>query len=161
MPSLASLEVRVAFVTLTASMAYALAGCTTPTLESTVEVPDQYVAAKQSEARPEVAWWKNFHDPVLSELIDRAAVENRDVKLAAERLRAARAGAVISRSRLMPSISGVAGYSDQRTGYEGPVTEKIPDTRAGTGGLAVAWEIDLAGGLRAGARAGESDALAA
>ena len=61
----------------------------------------------------------------------------------------------------MPSISGVAGYSEQRTGYEGPVTEKVPDSKAGTGGLAVSWEIDLAGGLRAGARAAEADALAA
>ncbi len=160
-PSLASPEVRAAIVALTASMVCALAGCTTPTLEAKVEVPNRYAAAAQFETRPEVSWWQNFHDPVLSELIVRAAIENRDVKLAAERLRAARAGAVISRSWLMPSISGVAGYSEQRTGYEGPVTEKVPDSKAGTGGLAVSWEIDLAGGLRAGARAAEADALAA
>ena len=157
----ARFEVRATVVTLTASVVCALAGCTTPTLESKVDVPDRYVAAQQSETGLEVAWWTSFHDPVLSDLILRAAVENRDVKLAAERLRAARAGAVISRSWLMPSISGVAGYSEQQTGYEGPVTEKIPDTRAGTGGLGVSWEVDLAGGLRAGAKAAQADALAA
>jgi multidrug efflux system outer membrane protein len=160
-PPLASLDVRAAVVTLTASLVCALAGCTTPTLESTVEVPAQYAAAPLSETRPEVAWWDSFGDPVLSDLIVRAAVENRDVKVAAERLRAARAGAVISRSWLMPSISGVVGASDQRTGYEGPITVKIPDTKATTGGLGVSWELDLAGGLRAGARAAEADALAA
>ena len=160
-PSLAGLEVRVAVVTLAASMVFALAGCTTPTLESRVEVPVRYAAAPQSETGPEVAWWDSFGDPVLSDLIVRAAIENRDVKVAVERLRAARAGAVISRSWLLPSIGGVATYLDQRTGYEGPVTLQVPDTKVGTGGLAVAWEIDLAGGLRAGARAAEADALAA
>lgn len=148
-------------VTLTASLVCILAGCATPTLESSVEMPGRYAAALQPESGPEVAWWESYNDPVLTELIRRAARENRDVRVAAERLRAARAGADISRSWLIPSISGVAGYSEQTTGYEGPVTEKIPDTKAGTGGLAVSWEIDLAGGLRAGARAAEADALAA
>ena len=159
-PSLASLEVRAAVVTLTASMVCALAGCATPTLESSVEVPNQYAAAPQSETGPEVAWWENFQDPVLSDLIRRAAVENRDVKVAAERLRAARAGAAISRSWLFPSISGVAGYNEQGNGYDWPVTREVPDTRAGGAGLDVSWEIDLAGGLRAGAKAAEADALA-
>jgi multidrug efflux system outer membrane protein len=153
--------VRAAVVTLTASLVFALAGCATPTLESTVEVPDQYAAAPQSETGPEVAWWENFHDPVLADLILRAARENRDVRIAAERLRAARAGATISRSWLMPSISGVAGYNHQETGYDWPITEKVPDTKAGGAGLDVSWEVDLAGGLRAGARAAEAYALAA
>ena len=160
-PSLASLEVRAAAVTLTASIVCALAGCATPTLESTVEVPNQYAAAPQSETGPEVAWWEGYHDPVLSELIRRAAIENRDVRMAAERLRAARAGAAVSRSWLMPSISGVAGYNQQGTGYDWPITERVPDTKAGGAGLNVSWELDLAGGLRAGAKAAEADALAA
>ena len=112
----AGLDVRAAFVTLTASMVCALAGCATPTLESSVEVPNQYAAAPQSETGPEVAWWENFQDPVLSDLIRRAAVENRDVKVAAERLRAARAGAKISRSWLFPSIGVHGAGFDHRTG---------------------------------------------
>jgi NodT family efflux transporter outer membrane factor (OMF) lipoprotein len=152
---------RAAFVTLTASMVCVLAGCATPVLESSVEVPDQYATASQSETGPEVAWWENFQDPVLSDLIRRAAVENRDVKVAAERLRAARAGATISRSWLFPSIGGVAGYNEQGTGYDWPVTERVPDTKAGGAGLDVSWELDLAGGLRAGAKAAAADALAA
>ena len=142
-------------------MVCALAGCATPNLESTVAVPTQYAAAPQTENGPEVEWWQGYHDPVLSELIRRAAIENRDVKMAAERLRAARAGAVINRSWLMPSIGGVAGYNEQKTGYDWPITEKVPDSKAGGAGLDVSWEIDLAGGLRAGAKAAEADALAA
>ena len=158
--SLASPEVRAVFVTLTASIVFVLAGCATPTLESSVAVPNQYAAAPQSETGPEAAWWENFQDPVLADLIRRAAVENRDVKVAAERLRAARAGAKISRSWLFPSISGIAGYNEQGTGYDWPLTERVPDTKAGGAGLDVSWEIDLAGGLRAGAKAAEAEALA-
>jgi NodT family efflux transporter outer membrane factor (OMF) lipoprotein len=142
-------------------MVCALAGCATPTLEPAVAVPAQFVASPVVGDEPEAAWWENFGDPVLSDLILRAAIENRDVRMAAERLRAARAGAAISRSWLFPSINGIAGYNEQRTGYDWPVTERVPDTKAGGAGLGVSWEIDLAGGLSAGARAAEADALAA
>jgi multidrug efflux system outer membrane protein len=152
--------VQAAVLALVASMVSALAGCTTPTLESTVAVPDQYAAAGHSLNGPEIAWWEGYQDPVLTELIRRAALENRQVRMAAERLRAARAGAVISRSWLLPSISGVGGYNQQGTGYDWPITERVPDTQAVGGGLEVSWEIDLAGGLTAGARAAEADALA-
>ena len=108
-PSLASFEVRAAVVTLTASMVCALAGCATPTLEPAVEVPAQFSESPVVGAEPEAAWWESYQDPVLSDLIVRAARENRDVRIAAERLRAARAGAAASRSWLFPSISGVAG----------------------------------------------------
>ena len=159
-PSLAGFEVRAAVVTLAASMMCALAGCATPTLEPAVEVPAQFSESPLVGAEPEAAWWESYQDPVLSELIVRAARENRDVRIAAERLRAARAGAAVSRSWLLPSISGVAGYNEQRTGYDWPVTERVPDTKAGGAGVDVSWEIDLAGGLRAGAKAAEADALA-
>ena len=129
-PSLASLEVRAAVVTLTAAMVCALAGCKTPTLESTVEVPGRFAESPVVGAEPEAAWWENFHDPVLSDLIVRAARENRDVRIAAERVRAARAGATISRSWLMPSISGVAGAADLNTGYGFPVNQRLPDVQS-------------------------------
>ena len=54
--------------------------------------------AAESEVEPEAAWWQSYGDPVLTDLIRRAARENRDVKIAAECVRAARAGATISRS---------------------------------------------------------------
>ena len=92
---------------LAASLAIGLAGCSTPVLQPSVEVPAQFAAAPASENEPEVAWWESYGDPVLTDLIRRAAHENRDVKIAAARVRAARAGATISRSWLMPSISAV------------------------------------------------------
>jgi NodT family efflux transporter outer membrane factor (OMF) lipoprotein len=152
---------RAAVAMLSAALATLAGGCATPNLGSTVAVPDRYVAAPLADTGPEIAWWENYSDPVLTGLIRRAAVENRDVRMAAERLRAARAGADISRSWLMPSINATAGYNEQRSGYDWPITERVPDTQARGAGLGVSWEIDLAGGLRAGARAAEADALAA
>jgi len=129
-------------------------------LKSTVEVPDQFAMAATSGAAPEVAWWERYGDPVLSELIQRAARENRDVKIAKERVRAARAGETISRSWLLPSFGAMASGSEQRTNYEGAARQAVPDTKGASGGVSASWEIDLSGRLRAGAAAAAADTKA-
>ena len=145
---------------LAASLAIGLAGCSTPVLKSSVEVPAQFAAAPASEKEPEVAWWESYGDPVLSDLIRRAASENRDVKIAAARVRAARAGATVSRSWLLPSISAVGAGLHANTGYDAVKRQAIPDADLWGGGIGVSWEIDISGRLRAGATAAEADALA-
>lgn len=143
-----------------ALLAFALTGCATPVVQPSVDVPKRFATAPTSDEEPEVAWWQSFNDPVLSDLIGRAARENRDVKMAAERVRAARAGEVISRSWLLPSIfAGVAGV-DQRTNYSSLIRQNLPDAKAVGGGVDVFWEADLSGRLRAGARAAAADTIA-
>src|SRR5271166_1392831 len=101
---------------LAAALSCALVSCATPVLHPSVEAPGQFAATPASNDEPEAAWWEGFGDPVLSDLVRRAAHENRDIKIAAERVRAARAGETISRSWLLPSI-GVSGSGfDHRTG---------------------------------------------
>ena len=129
-------------------------------LDSTVAVPDQFAAAPPSETAPEVAWWERYDDPVLSDLIRRAAGENRDIKIATERVRAARAGETISRSGLLPNISAVGSHGDQRTDYTGRAQAAVPDMENASGGLSVSWEVDLSGRLRAGAAAAAADRIA-
>jgi NodT family efflux transporter outer membrane factor (OMF) lipoprotein len=142
----------------------ALAGCATPVLKPAVEVPDRFAAATAAADPSEIAWWEGFKDPVLSDLIRRAAEQNRDVKMAAERVRAARASGTISRSWLFPSV-GIRGAGfDHRTGYGSDISQKVPeaaDTKGWQAGLEVAWEIDIAGRLRAGAAAAAAETLAA
>src|SRR6478736_5224402 len=77
---------RMAAATLSFSITLALTGCSTPMLHSTVDVPDHFteVGADEAAGQPEVAWWKSYGDPVLTGLIERAARENRDVRIAAE-----------------------------------------------------------------------------
>jgi outer membrane protein, multidrug efflux system len=135
-------------------LAVLIAGCGTPVLRSEVDVPGQFAAADtESEAAPEVAWWDRFGDPVLTDLIQRAARENRDVKIAAERVRAARAGETIRRSALLPNLGAtISGTDNDPNG--------APSSKSSSAGLGVSWEIDVAGGLRAGASAATYERIA-
>jgi multidrug efflux system outer membrane protein len=148
-------------VALAMSCATFLAGCSTPVLQPKVEVPERFAGADSAAvADPEVAWWESYNDPVLTKLIQRAAQENRDVRIAAERVRAARAGARISRSWLYPSISAAGDVRHQGSGYDAAKRQAYPDMDVAVGGIGISWEIDLSGRLRAGATAAEADALA-
>jgi multidrug efflux system outer membrane protein len=162
-PATASIPFRHLRV-LSAALALALAGCATPVLKPSVDVPDRFVAAPASVSEPEVAWWESYGDPVLSNLVRRAAQQNRDVKIAAERVRAARSGETISRSWLYPSIGIQAAGSYQRTGYDSATKQAVAaaaDSKSWQGGLEVSWEVDIAGRLRAGAAAAAADTRAA
>jgi len=148
---------------LAASLALALAGCATPVLKPSLDVPDRFAAATAAAEEPEVAWWESFHDPVLATLIRRAAYENRDVKIAAERLRAARAGETVSRSWLFPTVGAGAFGFNHKTTYDSVLKNFVPeaaDTRAAQGAIGVSWEVDLFGRLRAGAAAAAADTVA-
>ena len=145
-------SLRAVAAVLTAALA--LGGCKTPVAKPSVQVPGQFAAATSSESEPEAAWWEGFGDPVLSDLIRRAAYENRDVKIAAERVRAARAGQTISRSWLLPSVSVGGGAVDRRTSYGAPITNTIPDVKGAGAGADVSWEVDLSGRLRGGGSGG-------
>ena len=92
----------------------------TPVLHSSVDVPSGYAAAAPTETEPEVAWWEGYGDPVLSDLIRRAARENRDVKIAAAARQAARAGVTISRSALLPNV----GATGRRPALQQPATAR-------------------------------------
>ncbi|MFW0755304.1 efflux transporter outer membrane subunit [Pseudomonas sp. H11T01] len=148
-------------VALVASFALALAGCSTPVVKPSVDLPSNFAASTASEMEPEAAWWEVYHDPALTDLVRRAARENRDVKIAAERLRAARAGETVSRSWLLPSVGASASGSDRSSGYNSATKQAYPDTKTTSVGLDVSWELDLSGRLRAGAAAADADALAA
>jgi len=150
--------------TLAAMLAFGLVGCATPVLKPSVDVPPRFAAAATTDAEVEAAWWDSYGDPVLSDLVRRAAHENRDVKIAAERVRAARSGETISRSWLFPSVGIHGAGFDHRTGYDSSTRQTNPEaanTKGWQGGLEVSWEIDIAGRLRAGAAASAADTRAA
>jgi multidrug efflux system outer membrane protein len=152
---------RIIAATVAASLALGLTGCSTPKLKSSVEVPNRYASAEATTTEPEIAWWDTFGDPVLSDLVRRAARENRDVKIAAERVRAARAGETISRSLLFPSIGASAVGVKQDSGYSSFVRQAVPDAKVASGAVDVSWEVDLSGRLRAGATAAAAETRAA
>ncbi len=91
-------------------------------------------------------WWKEFDDPVLDELIDRARVNNRDVRQAEARLREARAQRGIARAGLMPTIS--ASRSANRSKASEEVNPLSKTGNVFSVGLDASWELDLFGGKR-------------
>lgn len=107
------------------------------------------------------AWWARYADPTLTALVDEALSANQDVAIALQRVIQARAGSDAQGSRLWPTVGLQASASRSDSGLPAPVKQGLPDTRALRAGLEVAWEIDLAGGVRAARDAAQADASAA
>jgi NodT family efflux transporter outer membrane factor (OMF) lipoprotein len=141
------------------SVALVGGGCATPVLHPSIDVPGRFAQAAPQE-EPEAAWWDSYGDPVLASLIRKAAYENRDVKIAAERVRAARAGEKISRSWLYPSVGVSAGALNTKNGYDSSTRQALPESKVGSGAVDVSWEVDISGRLRAGAAAAKAETLA-
>lgn len=107
------------------------------------------------------AWWSGYADSTLTALVDEALAKNQDVGIALQRVAQARAGSDAQGSRLWPTVGLQASASRSDSGLPAPVKQGLPDTRALRAGIEVAWEIDLAGGVRAARDAAQADTAAA
>ncbi len=129
-------------------------------------VPLAATFSNDNPAAPEAAplddaWWEGFGDATLARLVMEAWSANQEVAIALQRVGQARAGADAQASRLWPTVGVQAGASRSRSGVPEPVKQGLPDTRVLRAGVDVAWEIDLAGGVRAARDAAQADAAAA
>ena len=102
-----------------------------------------------------VDWWKNFNDPVLNSLVERAVRSNLDLRIAQARVRETRAQYSIAAADLMPTIDGSASYQRELTSQHQPVIGSIPlppnvpfENNVYQAGLDASWEIDVFGGKR-------------
>jgi NodT family efflux transporter outer membrane factor (OMF) lipoprotein len=142
-----------------------LAGCTTPEPPAAPDLTAAGPAFRQAPADNrsalDAATWRGFADPVLDGLITRARSANLDVRIAAQRVRQARAGTAAAASRLWPTLAATGSVSDERTGLPDEIKSGSPDTRAVRGAIELGWEVDVFGAARAAADAAELDALAA
>lgn len=98
---------------------------------------------------------------MLTALVNEAMAANQDVSIALQRVIQARAGSDVQDSRLWPTVGLQASASRAESGLPAAVKQGLPDTRALRAGVEVAWEIDLAGGVRAGRDAARADAAVA
>lgn len=109
----------------------------------------QQSAAKDAIQADKIAqdWWTAFGSAELNGLIDRALANNLDIRAAVARVEQARADAKIAGADLLPSIEGGLGAGRE---FENPeMGGSSADTRLGAS-LAVAYEVDLFGGNKAG-----------
>lgn len=125
----------------------------------------------------EAAWWRSFHDPILTGLEKRAAAANLDLRLASIRLAESRAEAGIVGAAQYPQLGAAASYTREKPSSKGIFSalsgsQPTSSTNAasvanGGGGLAgglpgsslqpfdlygaggdASWEIDLWGKVR-------------
>jgi multidrug efflux system outer membrane protein len=128
-----------------------------------VDVPQAYrVEARAPAELVDAAWWEQFGDPVLTDLVKAAVAENRDVRTAAARVEEVLGRYGVTRAQLFPQAAAQAQAGRQRIS---PSASGLP---AGTPStfetyaldLGVAWEIDLWGRLRRASEAARAELLA-
>jgi len=123
----------------------------------TVPVPPTWrdLPAEESASLANTPWWEMFDDPTLQELVKTALVENKDLKIAVERVEEARARYGFTRADLFPKVDLSATSGGLR--FNGGSLVHTPD--ADTTGQAtetavyslsadMSWEIDFFGRIR-------------
>lgn len=106
---------------------------------------------------PQTDWWKDYHDPQLNNLIQRALANAPDMQIAEQRIRLAEAQARMSQANLGPEMDFSADIERQRMSAEGLMGPFATDTDGNTGpwytngtfGLTAGWDLDLWGKNRA------------
>jgi outer membrane protein, multidrug efflux system len=136
-----------------ASVAIAIGGCTmAPRYERPAAPIEQtYTGANATGGvqAADVGWRDVFPDSQLQDLIARALDNNRDLRIAALNVEAARAQYRIQRSVLVPSLSAEGAASSQRAPAEVSFTGESELNRQYSAGIGVtAFELDLFGRLR-------------
>ena len=107
------------------------------------------VPADQSASSTLTRWWEQFHDPLLTRLIDQGQQSNLDLAVAMSRLRQARESLIQSRSGNLPTISGSGSASRNET-----LAGTAPVFAGGSGGAGTSlslgvdasYQADLFGG---------------
>ncbi|HYC41957.1 MAG TPA: efflux transporter outer membrane subunit [Noviherbaspirillum sp.] len=91
-------------------------------------------------------WWREFKDPYLDSLVDKAVAGNFDVRILAARVQVANAEVGEARAGAMPSLNAAAGASfEKSTGQPFAKTFNL--------GTQVNWDLDIWGKVEKGVQA--------
>jgi outer membrane protein, multidrug efflux system len=115
---------------------------------------DNREALSKASSFADLPWWQVFSDPQLQQLIRTASERNYDMQLATERINAARAQVVITRSSLFPQLQG---SGDLTRGKDASSQTKF---RYLSLAADVAFQLDLFGRLRRATEASRAQLLA-
>jgi multidrug efflux system outer membrane protein len=128
-----------------------------------VEAPSTFrFEIKESSAVANTAWWQQFDDPMLNQLITIALAENKDVKIAAARIDQFLGQYASTRSLLFPQVgASLAGQRQRVPEVErGPGTTIEPVLETYNAALSLSWEIDIFGKRRRQTEAARANVLA-
>jgi len=154
------------YLSLAALLAIAVSGCAVgpnyqrPDTAAPTHWSEPLAGGETNAPASLTTWWKNFHDPELDSLIDRAVQSNLDLQIAQARVREARAQYGIAVANFLPTIDASSSYARTETSHHQPVLGSLPvpanvpfDNDVYQAGFDASWEIDVFGGKR---RAAES-----
>lgn len=98
-----------------------LGGCTVgPGFHPPVaDLPARWPGSVAAPAQPDASWWRSFGDPLLDRLEDQAHAANLDLRIAEERLVAARIARDAKSADSLPQAGAQLGYSRNRIGTAG------------------------------------------
>ncbi|MDS4020861.1 MAG: efflux transporter outer membrane subunit [Candidatus Competibacter sp.] len=152
---------------LTVAIGLALGGCSlAPTYQRPeVPIPAQWeVNIQQANDLANTAWWNQFRDPVLNDLIQVALQENKDVQIAAARVEEFMGRYGVVRSEQFPQVGANADAARTRNSESGGVAvgEKVGENPVNNFrvDLGVSFELDLWGKLRNATEAARAQLLA-
>ncbi|HBZ54073.1 MAG TPA: RND transporter, partial [Syntrophobacteraceae bacterium] len=129
-----------------------------------IDIPAAWrVSDKEAVDLAQTAWWEQFNDPILTNLITVALQENKDLLIAAARVSeyAGRYGGV--RSGLFPQVGTKAEYNRQQItelGANPTAAGYKTTTDTYSANLNASWEIDLWGRIRRSNEAAQAQLLA-
>ena len=103
-------------------------------------------------------WWRSWHDPVLTQLIESAFMGNFDLQIAQSRLAESQAMSGLARADMGPQVGMKAGAAWMGVQFDED-TEKIYGNMAYMG-FSASWEPDIFGAKRSDADAAQAAALA-
>lgn len=140
-----------------------LAGCMTGPdyRRPAIDAPKAFrFQGDEARAIADTAWWGQFGDPALNELIAVALQENKDVKIAAARIEQFLGQYASTRSLLLPQVGADLNGNRQRlpAGAYGQPIEPILEQYEAT--VSMNWELDLFGKRRRETEAAHAQVLA-
>lgn len=108
-------------------------------------------SAPLSAARTEIdrKWWTNFDDPTLNDLVDKALVDNLDVKIALARLKEARAERLGIIAGELPDVTANGSAERTKNSSNTFSPNGAKPFNAFNAGFDASWEADIFGGRRA------------
>ncbi|MEO8779539.1 MAG: TolC family protein [Rhodanobacter sp.] len=113
-------------------------------------------AAQETSAQFQAAWWKQFNDPTLDALIQHAAANNLDLRIAVARLHESRALLSNAKSNQWPTIDTDIDYTRSR-GQQPGFSDQRSTVTTYQAGFDASWELDLFGGVRRSVEASRGD----
>ncbi|BAP79679.1 outer membrane efflux protein [Pseudomonas sp. MT-1] len=112
------------------------------------------------QSKFQAAWWRQFDDPTLDALVGEALAENRELRIAFARLRAARSIRDDAANDRFPTVTAGASAEYGEAQQPGFGEERSSIERYDLG-LDMAWELDLFGRVQRRIEASEAQSEAA